>query len=94
MALEGRARLAALALGTFAAVDVIAVGAVMMAAVATLEFVNPMPTTGAGFARIANDFLFARIDVAGLRSSLVWKHAVLLFFGALALGNSGHTRWR
>lgn len=91
-ALEGRAGLAALAFGTFAAVDVIAVSAVVMSAFAALEFVNPMPASAAGFARVANNFLIARINVAGLGCSLVWEHAVLLFLGAHALGNSGHGR--
>src|SRR6266404_5303369 len=93
-ALEGRSGLAALALGAFAAVDVIAVGAVVMAALAAPQFVNPMPTATSGFAGVADDLLIARIDVAGLRSPLVRKHAVLLFFGALALGNSRHSRCR
>jgi len=74
-------------------VDVIAVGAVVMAAVAALQFVNPMTATGAGLARVADDFLIARVDVAGLGSSLVRKHAVLLFLGAHAFGNSGHGGW-
>ena len=90
MKLEGRTGLAALALGAFATVDVIAVRAVVMAALATLQFVNPMSTTGAGFARVANDFLIARIDVARLGRSLVREHAVLLGLGAHALGDSGH----
>src|SRR6266850_7634698 len=92
--LQGRAGLAALALGAFAAVDVIAVGAVAMAALAALEFVNPMTATGAGLASVADNFLIARIDVAGLGRSLVREHAVLLGFGAHALGNSGHGRSR
>ena len=82
--------MAALALGAFAAVDVIAVGAVAMAALAALEFVNPMTATGAGLASVADDFLIARVDVAGLGRSLVREHAVLLGLGAHALGNSGH----
>src|SRR5205085_899143 len=88
--LQGRSGLAALALGAFAAVDVIAVGAVAMAAVAALEFVNPMTATGAGLAGVADDFLIARIDEAGLGRALVREHAVLLGLGADALGNSGH----
>ncbi|MCU1242996.1 MAG: hypothetical protein JWO71_3722 [Candidatus Acidoferrum typicum] len=88
--LEGRAGLAALALGAFAAVDVIAVGAVAMAALAALEFVNPMTASGAGLARVADNFLIARIDVAGLGSPFVREHAVLLGLGAHAFGNSGH----
>jgi hypothetical protein len=92
--LEGWTGLAALALGAFAAVDVIAVGAVTMAALAALEFVNPMTATGAGLASVADNFLIARIDVAGLGRSLVGEHAVLLGFGAHALGNSGHGRSR
>src|SRR5258706_665622 len=91
--LEGRAGLAALALGAFAAVDVIAVGAVAMAALAALEFVNPMTATGAGLARVADDFLVAWVDVAGLGRPLVWEHAVLLGLGADSLGNSRHDRW-
>ena len=88
MALERWAGLAALALRAFAAVDVIAVGAVVMAALAALQFVNPMSTATSGFACVADDFLVTRIDVTGLGRPLVRKHAVLLFFGALALGNS------
>ena len=88
--LQGGAGLAALALGAFAAVDVIAVGAVMMAALAALEFVNPMAATAAGFARIADNFLIAWIDVAGLGRAFVREHAVLLGLGADAFGNSRH----
>ena len=83
-----------MALGAFAAVDVIAVGAVVMAAVAALQFVNPMTATGASLARVANNFLIARIDIAGLGRSLVREHAVLLFLGAHAFGNSGHSGWQ
>ena len=88
--LEGRTGLAALALGAFAAVDVIAVGSVTMAALAALEFVNPMTATGAGLASVADNFLIPRIDVTGLGSPLVREHAVPLGFGAYSLGNSGH----
>src|SRR6267154_4913217 len=88
--LQGRAWLAALALGAFAAVNVIAVGAITMAARAALEFVNPMTATGAGLAGVADNFLIARVDVAGLGRSLVGEHAVLLGLGANALGDSGH----
>src|ERR1700704_5218113 len=89
--LEGRTGLAALALGAFAAENVIAVCAVAMAAVAALEFVNPMTATGAGLASVADNFLIARVDVAGFGRSLVREHAVLLGLGAHALGNSGHS---
>jgi len=75
-------------------VDVIAVGAVAMAALPALEFVNPMTATRAGLPRVADNFLIARIDVAGLGRSLVREHAVLLGFGPYALGNSGHGRRR
>jgi hypothetical protein len=88
--LERGAGLTALALGALAAVNVIAVGAIAMAALAALEFVNPMTATGAGLAGVADDFLIARVDVAGLGRSLVWEHAVLLGLGAHALGDSGH----
>ena len=74
--------------------DVIAVGAVVMAARAAFEFVNPVTTSGAGFAGVPDDFLIARIDIAGLGCSLVREHAVLLFLGAYALGKSGHGGWR
>src|SRR5690349_3354524 len=93
-ALQCRTGLAALTLGAFAAVDVIAVGAVVMAALEALEFVNPMTATAAGFACVADDFLLSWIDVAGLGRALVGKPAVLLCFGALAFGNSGHGRRR
>jgi len=89
-ALERRAGLAALALRAFAAVDVIAVGAVTMPALAALQFVNPMTATAAGLPSVADNFLIARIDVARFGRSLVREHAVLLGFGAHALGNSGH----
>ena len=74
--------------------DVIAVGAVVMAALAALQFVNPMTATGTGLARVADNFLIARIDVAGLGGALVREHAVLLFLGAHAFGNSGHGGWQ
>jgi hypothetical protein len=88
MPLQRRAGPAALALRTFAAVDVIAVRAVVMTAGATLQFVNPMTATRAGLARVADHFLVARVDVAGLGGPLVREHAVLLFLGAHAFGNS------
>jgi hypothetical protein len=42
-------------------------------------------------AGVANYFLGARIDVAGLGGSLVRKHAVLLCFATDALRNSRHS---
>jgi hypothetical protein len=88
--LQSGTGLAALTFGAFAAVDVVAVRAVVVAAFAALKFVNPMTAATAGLASVADDFLVAGIDVAGRRGSFVGKATVLFRFGTDAIGNSRH----